>query len=362
MDKSWLKKLQRKAKKLMRRVKKVDTNDFDESQPQYKLVSVYLINFGGKKKKGVRAPPVSGNGLYYVISDKEDVVKLLHPTSLGIYIASRRQFEKGVTDVWWPNEAAIKDPNAKNKLGYFCNRFNVAETLLSKLKEYDRREKLTKKIQDVVRAAIADLKEIPIEQVPKYKLPEKVDHLSVWKEAMAKMSYKKNASNDLKKYLNKKDEGDFKVSKEAKKKKKKSSSSSAAASSSSAAASSSSAASSSAASSSASDTNDKKKKGSKKEKKSKKGSKPNKTDKTKPGEVKAPRGKKTAVAVVLAMLLKKKGKKIPMSDLQAAVQKAKGMKREFPEKKIQSKVKAMTKWAEKNGLKLKASSSGFTLS
>jgi len=361
MDKSWLKKLQRKAKKLMRRVKKVDTNDFDESQPQYKLVSVYLINFGGKKKKGVRAPPVSGNGLYYVISDKEDVVKLLHPTSLGIYIASRRQFEKGVTDVWWPNEAAIKDPNAKNKLGYFCNRFNVAETLLSKLKEYDRREKLTKKIQDVVRAAIADLKEIPIEQVPKYKLPEKVDHLSVWKEAMAKMSYKKNASNDLKKYLNKKDEGDFKVSKEAKKKKKKSSSSSAAASSSSAAASSSSVASSSAASSSASDTNDKKsKKTSKKDKKSKKGAKAEKTS-TK-GEVKAPRGKKTAVAVVLAMLLKKKGKKIPMSDLQAAVQKAKGMKREFPEKKIMSKVKAMTKWAEKNDLKLKASSSGMSLS
>jgi hypothetical protein len=359
MDKSWFKKFKRRAEKLLHRVKKVDTNDFDESQQQYKLVSVYLINYGGKKKKGVRSPPVSGSGLYYVISDKDDGVKLLHPVMLDIYTASKRQFEKGITDVWWPNQAAVKDPNVKNKLGYFCNRFNVAETLLSKLKEHSRREKLTKKIQDVVRAAIADLKEIPIEQVPKYKLPKKVDHLSAWKEAMAKMVYKKNAISDLKKYLNKKDEGAIMSKKD---KKKKASSSSAAASSSSAASSSDKESSSAAASSSASDTNDKKSKKEKKGKKSKKEAKPGKADKSKPGEVKAPRGKKTAVAVVLQMLLKKKGKKIPMSDLQAAVQKAKGMKKEFPEKKIQSKVKAMTKWAEKNELKLKASSSGMSLS
>ena len=326
MDKSWWKKFRRKAKKLLHRSKKIkDIPDFDESNQQYKLVNVYLINYGGKKKKGVRAPPVSGNALYYVVDTDGEGVTLLHPILLEVYTASRRQFEKGISDVWWPNEEAIKDPNAKNRSGHFCNRFKVAETLLTRLKDCAKQEKLNAKKQRIVREAIADLKEIPLEQVPKYKLPEKVNHLNLWKETMAAKQYKKRATSDLKKFTNKKDEGDEKVSKKSKKNKKPNSDSDVST------------------------------------KKVKKSSKKEKTEK-KPKEVKAPRGKKTAMAVGLRLLLKKKGKKVSFETIGAEIQKAKGRKKPISEKSIKSKAKKMAKWAERNGMTLKVSSSGLTLS
>jgi hypothetical protein len=339
MKQSWDKKFRNRLKKTLHRLRRKEhDNDFDELPLSYKLVSLTLINLGGKKRKGVAAPPVHGNALYYVIDYDSEVI-LLHPTLLKIYKVSRRAFDKGVTDVWWPNVAAIHDPCAKNRYGLFCNRFSVAETMSNKLKDFAQREKLTKKLQQSIREAIADLKDIPLDQVPKYKIVEKQigEGLKAWQEKVRSTGYIKRLIVDLKRLENIDEENNLMSSKKDKKKKKDSSSAS-------------SAASSSAASSAASSSNDKKKKSSKKGSKSEK----------KKGEV-VVRGKKNAKSIALRYLLKNKGKKVSIDKLCKEIQKVKGRKKEFPPKMILAKQKAVKAFAEKNGLSFKASSSGWLL-
>ena len=349
MDDKWVKKFRSRAKETLHRMKKLKehTPDFDDDPlQQYKLVSCFFANLIGKKKKrqGGSAPPVNGTALYYV-TDYGDEVKLLHPVLLKTYSVSRRAFDKGVSDVWWPNELAKENPNAKNQRGFFCNRFSVADRMLAKLKFLAEIQKLKKTQQKVVREAIADLKEIPLDQVPKYKIVEKeTNSLQKWKDHIANLDYKKRGIKLLQRIENKENE----MSSKDKKKKKASASSSSA---------------SSSASSAASSSNDKKKKKSSKKAKPEKKSKGKGKDKAekKSGELKAMRGKKTVRGVVSRYLLKHKGKKVSVKQLCEEVQKARGMKKEFPEKKLLAKTKAFTKWAEAAGVPFKASSSGVKL-
>lgn len=343
MNKSWQKKFRKRTDKVLKRVKRTDyAIDFDELSLQYKLVTLYLVNLGSKKKRNRTAPPINGYALYYVV-DYSDRVTILHPTSLEIYTTSRRDFDKSITDVWWPSEDAAIDPNAKNKWGLFCNRFSVAERLLERLEDHATRGWINKKKQQTIREAISDLKQISIDQVPKFKIPEKVlDGLAKWRESKRNSGYNKRLDVDLKRLENIKD----KQMSDKKKKKKSSGSSSAV---------SSSAVSSSAASSAASSDNDKKKKTGKKG--SKKATK--KTEKKK-GEI-VVRGKKNAKSIALRYLLKNKGKKVSIDKLCKEIQKVKGRKKEFPAKMIISKTKAMKAFAEKNGLSFKSSSTSMQL-
>jgi hypothetical protein len=336
MIKSWHKKFKTRVDKALKRLKRKDhDNDFDEQPLQYKLVNLTLINLGGKGKKQIKTPPVHGNALYYVV-DYSDEVTILHPVLLQLYKVGRRTFDKGVTDVWWPNDDAAIDPNAKNRWGLFCNRFNVANRLQERLENYAKRGKVNKKEQQIIREAIADLKQISVDEVPKYKLPEKVvDALAKWRENMRNIGYIKRLDVDLKR-LEKEDINQMSD----KKKKKKSSGSSSASSSAK------SSASSSAASSSA-DTKKKSKKGAKKETKKK-------------GEI-IVRGKKNAKAIALRFLLKNKGKKLSVEKICKEIQKVKGRKKEFPPKMILSKVKQMKAFAEKNGLSFKHSNTSMQL-
>lgn len=347
MKQSWDKKFRSRIGKTLKRLKRKEHDtDFDELPLQYKLVSLFLINLSGKKKKKYSdAPPVHGNALYYVVNYGDEVV-ILHPTLLQVYKVRRRIFDKGITDVWWPNDDALIDPNAKNRWGLFCNRFSVADRMMQKLSNFAQRGKLTNKLQNVVREAIADLKGIPTDKVPKFKIAEKQigGGLKAWQEKVRNTGYRKRLDVDLKR-LNKNDEENNLMSK--KKEKKTSGSSSAASSSASSAASSS-------AVSSSSDKKKPSKKPSKKEKTSKK-------EKSSKKETKGPRGAKTAKAIAIKMMLKKPGKKISLESICKEVQKAKGLKKEFPEKKLLSKVKEIKKWAEKNEKSFKSSSSGMSM-
>lgn len=376
--KSWRDKLVHRAKATLRSMKKKykeHSQDFIELAAEPKLVSLYLWNLSGgkvskkekkKRKKAkvkikvsrkgrTRSPPVSGYALYYVVKI-DDEVTLLHPNSLDICKISRRQFDKSVIDIWWPNEMAISNPDAKNKFNNFCNRFKVAETMLAKMSELAKREKMFK--QKIVREAIADLKEINLKEVPEYELTQYDPSagLKAWRENQP--TYKKRAAILIQKLkekeMAKNDSNSGEVSSSA------TPSSSASASGSSSAASSSSAEKEKKMKKSEKTGKSSKKENKKEKKSSKKSSKKEKKS-SKPKELVIPKAN-TSRSVIIRTLMHKKGKTVSNKDLGKAINKAKGTEKEVSDKKLHAKAKQVKVWAEKQGLKFKESSKGMSIS
>lgn len=104
--------------------------------------------------------PVQGRALYFVHEYKRNNVTLLHPVNLQQFHLSRRDFDTGITEVLLPEEARTSGAST-------CNVERLADGLIQKMKDYTERR--TQFPQQVVRKAVAYLKNISLDKVPQFK-------------------------------------------------------------------------------------------------------------------------------------------------------------------------------------------------
>lgn len=110
-----------------------------------------------------RQAPVSGGALYLVTLETPKQVELLHPPTLTLFRISRDEYLNCEGAVYWPAEIANHPPGEKFSMDY------VLRLLEERLEDYATRVPPKQHPAQEVRRVIAEIKGVPLEDVPQFK-------------------------------------------------------------------------------------------------------------------------------------------------------------------------------------------------
>ena len=158
MKKTWAEQNAPRIEETLARLVHDEDSKDERSDGDCGLVSFYT-NIVGKGQDALSL----GEALYYVcgISKKRDTVTLLHGTRLATVELPRRTFERGITQVWWPEELRT------DTSGVHCDPLKYADGLEKQAKTFV--ELGNGFSERVVREAIATLRGAALETVVKFK-------------------------------------------------------------------------------------------------------------------------------------------------------------------------------------------------
>lgn len=110
-----------------------------------------------------RNAPISGSALYLVIAESLKQVTLLYPWNLSLFHIKTEEFEKGEGAVYWPLELRTAPANETFDINKLVTKMEHL------LEDYTVRVPPKQHPAQEVRRVIAEIKGIPIEDVPQFR-------------------------------------------------------------------------------------------------------------------------------------------------------------------------------------------------